>query len=355
MKLVIANKNYSSWSLRAWLLMKQLEIPFEEIYLGFNLPDWKTKVRGYASAGCVPVLLDGDEAVWETIAIAEYLAERFDGVWPADPAARSMARSMVAEMHAGFSALRTHMPMNIAARFEGFGLNTAVRRDIDRVLALWRTARERFGGDGPFLFGTFCAADAFYAPVVWRFVTHGVALPADACAYVDAVRALPSMRSWVEAALAEDDFVAMDEPYRSDADEAPRPPAPRLYRVIVPVTDLPIAVRFYGHVLGIRGTPVSDGRHYFDCGGVILACLDPARDGDAPLPPLPENLYLSAPDLELVRARVSSSEGRLADGEVHGGAAGEIVRRPWGERSFYAFDPFGNPLCFVAEDTEFTG
>lgn len=358
MKLVIANKNYSSWSLRPWLLLTELGIPFEEVLLGFNEPSWKEKVRAYSKSGRVPLLVDGDDVVWESVAIVEHVAERFPdaGVWPTDPRARSVARSMVAEMHAGFGALRSNMPMNISLRCGGLGATEATRRDIDRVLELWQSARERFGGSGAFLFGRFSAADAFFAPVVWRFVGHEVELPDWAKAYVDVMRALPGMKAWEEAARAEDDFVAMDEPYRASADEAPHPMTPRMYRVIVPVTDLDVAVRFYQHVLETPGKSVSEGRHYFDCGGTILACLDPRRDGDPDaLRPLPDHLYLSAYDLERVRARVETSQGRLSDGEVHGEPAGAIVRRPWGERSFYGFDPFGNPLCFVEAGTEFTG
>jgi catechol 2,3-dioxygenase-like lactoylglutathione lyase family enzyme len=131
---------------------------------------------------------------------------------------------------------------------------------------------------------------------------------------------------------------------------------PKLYRVILPVTDLEAAAAFYGAVLGAPGERVSGGRHYFDCGGTILACYDPAGDGDAgTLPPLPEHLYFSVDDLAAVRARLQEAGGKLADGDVHGEPAGGIARRPWGETSFYAADPFGNRLCFVEQGTEFLG
>ena len=216
MKLVIANKNYSSWSLRAWLLLQQLQIEFEEVRIGFNEPDWHARIRALSPAGRVPVLLDGEITVWDTLAIAEYVAERFPeaGVWPSTRSARSFARSVCAEMHSGFGALRTHMPMNIEARLPGLGWNLEVQDDIDRVLQIWTDARAQFGHDGAMLFGRFCAADAFYAPVVWRFVTHGVELPEVARTYMDAVRALPAMQAWEQAARVEHDYVAMDEPYR---------------------------------------------------------------------------------------------------------------------------------------------
>ena len=222
MQLLIANKNYSSWSLRAWLLLRELGIEFTEEKLSFNDPDWKGRVLAVSPAGCVPVLSDGDVVVWDSLAIAEYVADRFPnaGVWPVDPAARARARSICAEMHSGFPALRANMPMNIGARLPGLGMNRRVQANIDRIVRIWTNARTNFGAEGPMLFGRFSAADAFYAPVVWRFVTHGVELPPVAKAYSEAVRSLPSMQAWVQEALGEQEFVDEDEPYRSPPDEA---------------------------------------------------------------------------------------------------------------------------------------
>ncbi|MEL6185683.1 MAG: glutathione S-transferase family protein, partial [Myxococcota bacterium] len=205
-----------SWSLRPWLLLSELGVPFEEEKISFNDPNWKTRFFEASPSGRVPVLVDGEVAVWDSLAIAEYVAERFPeaGVWPAHPEARALARSIVAEMHAGFSALRARMPMNIEAHLPGRGWDLTVQKDIDRILALWKDARTRFGAEGPMLFGRFSAADAFYAPVVWRFVTHDVQVDDGARAYMDAVRALPSMQAWAQEALEEHDYVADDEPYR---------------------------------------------------------------------------------------------------------------------------------------------
>jgi glutathione S-transferase len=218
MKLLIGNKNYSSWSLRPWLLLRVLGIPFTEEKLSFNAPQFKAKVQRVSPAGKVPVLVDDDgTVVWDTLAIVEYLAERFPGrgVWPQDRAARATARSICAEMHAGFGALRSQMPMNMSQRFPGLGWNLKVQHDIDRILDLWQRAEARFGAEGPFLFGHFTAADAFYAPVVSRFMTHAVALPPPAQAYMAAIQALPAMQEWAEEAARENDFVVQDEPYRA--------------------------------------------------------------------------------------------------------------------------------------------
>jgi glutathione S-transferase len=216
MKLIVGNKNYSSWSLRPWLLMTQLGIPFEEESLSFNDPQFKARVGKYSTAGKVPFLIDGDLVVWDTYAIVEYLAEKFpqQQVWPKESAARATARSLCAEMHSSFGALRSQLPMNCELKLDWAPLDRAVQRDIARVFSLWAQCRTRFGSGGPFLFGAFTAADAFYAPVVRRFLGFSIAIP-DSCAeYVRAIDALPAMRKWVEAALREHDFVAVDEPYR---------------------------------------------------------------------------------------------------------------------------------------------
>jgi len=216
MKLIVGNKNYSSWSLRAWLLLAELDLPFEEEALSFNDPTFDAKLRRYEPAETVPILIDDGTVVWDSIAITEHVAERFPdrGVWPSEPQARALARSMCAEMHASFSTLRAALPMNITARLPGLGWNVRVQEDVERITALWQAARSRFGSAGPFLFGRFSAADAFYAPVATRFVTYDIELPAAAAAYVAAITALPSMQRWTQAAAAENDFVPVDEPYR---------------------------------------------------------------------------------------------------------------------------------------------
>jgi len=217
MKLLIGNKNYSSWSLRPWLLLSQLEIPFEEEKLTFNDPEFKLRVRRYSPVGKVPVLIDGDVVIWDSLAIAEYLAETFPdrGVWPTDRAARARARSISAETHSGFSVLRDALPMNCELKLDWVPRDLRVQRDIARIVEMWTDCRARFGAGGPFLFGAFSAADAFYAPVVRRFLGFAVELPEVAAKYVATMDALPAMRAWMTAALAEHDFVEMDEPYRA--------------------------------------------------------------------------------------------------------------------------------------------
>ena len=216
MKLVIANKNYSSWSLRAWLLLREAGIPFEEEIIGFNAPDFSERVRRYSPVGRVPVLVDGEAVVWDSLAIAEYLAETFPDkkLWPDARLARARARSICAEMHAGFAHLRERMPMNCDASLPLGRLEIAVQRDIDRVVQIWDDARASYGSDGPFLFGRFSIADAYFAPVVWRLVTYGIPLPEPANAYVETMCGLASMKDWLAGARAEKDFVAFDEPYR---------------------------------------------------------------------------------------------------------------------------------------------
>lgn len=215
LRLVIGNKNYSSWSMRPWVLMRQSGIAFDEIQLKFDANVKVVGIEKYSPAGKVPVLMVNDEAVWDTLAIAEALAELFPDkqLWPADPKARRLARSACAEMHSGFQNLRSCMPMNIRASLPGKGMNAEVQRDIDRIVVLWRQCREKFGTGGDLLFGRFSVADAFFAPVAMRFTTHAVSLPADASAYVVAVRELPSVREWMDAARREPHFVAGDEPY----------------------------------------------------------------------------------------------------------------------------------------------
>jgi len=213
--LVIGNQNYSSWSMRPWVLMRQLGIPFDEVKLRFNSAEWEAGIARWSPSGLVPVLWRGEQSVWDTLAIMETLAEWYPGhgVWPADPAARAYARSACAEMHAGFRDLRSSMPMNIRSAHPGKGMTPATRANIDRIEHLWGEARKRHGQGGPFLCGTFSAVDAMYAPVVMRFATYAVPLAAESARYCEAMRAAPGVRAWVEAALQEKEFVADDEPY----------------------------------------------------------------------------------------------------------------------------------------------
>jgi len=216
MKLLIANKNYSSWSLRSWLLLRQAGIPFEEECIGFNDPKFGERVRRYSPAGRVPVLIDGDLVVWDSLAIAEYLAEKFPEkkLWPEAREARARARSICAEMHAGFALLRKRMPMNCELSLPLGTLELPVQRDVDRIGDIWRDARAMHEAQGPFLFGGFTVADAYFAPVVWRFVTYRIPLPAPAQAYVETMCGLASMKEWLADSRAEKDFVESNEPYR---------------------------------------------------------------------------------------------------------------------------------------------
>jgi glutathione S-transferase len=215
LRLLIGNKNYSSWSMRPWLLLHHLGVPFTEERMSFADPLWRSRVAERSPSARVPVLWIDDDPVWESLAIAETLAEAFPdaALWPRDPSARRLARAITSEMHAGFAELRRHMPMNVTGRYPGKGLTPAVQKDIDRIVAIWTDARARFGRDGDLLFGRFGIADAMYAPVVMRFATYGVELSGVAAAYADAVRALPSVRAWTDQAADEREFVAEDEPY----------------------------------------------------------------------------------------------------------------------------------------------
>ena len=210
MKLIIGNKNYSSWSLRGWLACKQSGLTFEEIQVPMYGDDWNTTKKQNddiaPSSGKVPVLWDGDAVVWDSLAIIEYLSDKVgrDRFWPKDDDARAMARSMVAEMHSSFAALRSQCPMNIRRKVEDPAIDDAAKADVIRILTLWAEARARFGRGGPYLFGTFSAADIFYAPVVSRFISYGVAVPGFALAYMEAVWSHEWLQSWIAAAEAED-------------------------------------------------------------------------------------------------------------------------------------------------------
>ena len=223
MQLLIGNKNYSSWSMRPWVLMKQAGIAFDEVMLRFDSfgPDsaFKKAVLQHTPTGRVPVLVDEGFAVWDTLAIAETLAEKFPALqlWPADAQVRARARSVCAEMHSGFGALRNHFPMNIEASLPDVGQRVlaeqpAARADLARIVAMWSELLQAHGG--PMLFGRFGITDAFFAPVVMRIVAYALPVPADVAAYVERVKALPAVAQWCREAREERDFVGFDEPYR---------------------------------------------------------------------------------------------------------------------------------------------
>jgi glutathione S-transferase len=211
LQLIIGNKNYSSWSLRPWLAMKVIGVAFEETLISLDAPNFKVKVKARSGAGKVPVLIDGDTRVWESLAILEYLAEKFPDLWPVEERARAHARAIAAEMHAGFAPLRRQLPMNIRRPVKERALDDEAASDVARIDDIWNECRAQFGGGGPFLYGTFCAADAMYAPVVWRFHTYAVKVSATARAYMDAVMALPGSREWREAARREPWVLSHDE------------------------------------------------------------------------------------------------------------------------------------------------
>ncbi len=207
MRLVIANKLYSSWSLRPWILMRELGIPFDEEVIAMRKPDTKSRMLARGPAGKCPVLIDGDATIWESLAIIEYLAEKFPGkgVWPGDPMARAHARCAANEMHAGFQPLRAACPMNLGKRFSPRDLGPEVAGSVLRIEELWRDARRRFGmpTGGSFLYGAFCAADAMFAPVVTRLDTYQIPVARDTRDYMNAVLATSGFAAWRTAALGE--------------------------------------------------------------------------------------------------------------------------------------------------------
>lgn len=222
-KLYIGNQNYSSWSMRPWVLLKQAGIDFEEVMVRFDSFDsesqFKTTLSKLSPTGKVPLLVDGDLAVWDTLAIAEYVAEAFPDkqLWPADKAARARARSVCAEMHAGFTGLRGNCPMNIEAQLPDIGAliwrdKPAVRADVARISAMWEELLAQYGG--PMLFGPFSVADAYFAPVCARLKTYALPVSPVVGAYVERVLALPGVQAWITGALAEKDFLDFEEPYR---------------------------------------------------------------------------------------------------------------------------------------------
>jgi glutathione S-transferase len=204
--LIIGNRNYSSWSLRAALVLRHAGVDFTEVVIPLDQPETARALRAHSPAGKVPVLRHGALNVWDSLAIAEYLAERFPqkGLWPAGAQERALARSLTAEMHSGFAALREHLPMDLRSRHMVGKLPTAVRDDIARIIAIWTDCRRRAVADGPFLFGPFTIVDAFFAPVVGRFRTYGIELSGEAAAYADAVWRWPDMQAWLDLANDEE-------------------------------------------------------------------------------------------------------------------------------------------------------
>lgn len=222
LKLIIGNKNYSSWSFRPWIAMKAAGIDFIEEVVSLDAPDFKQRVGQVSGSGKVPVLIDANIRVWESLAILEYVAEKFPDaeLWPSEPAARAHARSIAAEMHAGFAPLRKHCPMNMRRPVKKMPLPSEVTADVARIDAMWTDCRARFGRGGPFLFGPFTAADAMYAPVVARFHTYAVDVSPAAQGYMAAVMALPAWGEWVAAARQEPWVLPRNEP---DWPEIPGP------------------------------------------------------------------------------------------------------------------------------------
>jgi len=227
LQLYIGNKNYSSWSMRPWVLLRQAGIAFEEIRVRFDSFDagsaFKRTMGPVSPTGKVPVLVDGDVAVWDTLAIAEYLAETHPDkqLWPATAPDRARARSICAEMHSGFTALRSHCPMNIEARLPDTGAliwrdRPAVRADVQRLVDMWSALLQAHGG--PLLFGEFSIADAYFAPVCMRLATYALPVPPHIADYVRRVQALPGVKDWIDGALAEKDFLDFEEPYRLHRD-----------------------------------------------------------------------------------------------------------------------------------------
>ena len=210
-KLVIGNKAYSSWSLRPWLVMKHAGVAFDEVRIPLYQDGHRARIGQYSPAGKVPVLVDGGNSIWDSLAICEYLAERHpeQRLWPADGATRAYARSISAEMHSGFAALRENMSMNVRRLFPGIGMTPQVKDDIARIEVIWNEGLRRYGG--PFLCGGFSIADAMYAPVVTRFKTYTVALSAPARRYADTLLALPAMLAWYASAHAETEVLPQYE------------------------------------------------------------------------------------------------------------------------------------------------
>jgi glutathione S-transferase len=219
LKLVIGNKNYSSWSMRAWLALRANNIAFDEVFIPLYTGDEdKKRILAFTRSGKVPTLVDGDVTIWDSLAIIEYIAERFPdaGLWPEDRARRAHARSIAAEMHSGFPALRSECAMNLHRPVRAVALSTEARADVARVQQIWMECRERYGKLGPFLFGGFGAADAMFAPVVHRFRTYAIAVAPEARTYMETIMEMPAFQEWTRGALAETIVI---EKFESDETE----------------------------------------------------------------------------------------------------------------------------------------
>jgi len=205
LQLVIGNKNYSSWSLRPWLLLRQMGLEFEEILVPLFREDSRAQILEHSPAGKVPILKEEGRAIWDSLAIAEYLAEKFPrmNLWPEDPGARALARSVSAEMHSGFGSLRSQCPMNVRRKPTPLDLSVETKADVARIQEIWRLCRAAYGKLGPFLFGHFSIADAMYAPVVFRFSGYAIEMEKSSRDYSETILALPPIQEWIQAALAE--------------------------------------------------------------------------------------------------------------------------------------------------------
>ncbi|CAN5160817.1 glutathione S-transferase family protein [soil metagenome] len=213
LQLVIGNKNYSSWSLRPWIAMTIAELPFEEIVIQLDAPETKARIAEHSRAGRVPVLHHDGVTIWESLAILEYLAETFPAknFWPADKAARALARSISNEMHGGFGALRNACPMNLRRVSKAVAMDDAVKADVARIDNIWRSCLAKHGDGGDFLFGAFSNADAMYAPIVTRFDTYDIKVSAESRGYMDRVMTTPAFAAWKTEALKERWIIAADE------------------------------------------------------------------------------------------------------------------------------------------------
>lgn len=215
LQLIIGNKAYSSWSLRPWLALKHLAIPFTDVVVPMGLPTTRAETLKHGANFTLPILKDGDITVWETLAILEYINDNYAGgaLWPQERAARAHARAIANEMHAGFAPLRSHCPMNVRRRQQPYALTPEAAADVARIEALWAEARRRFGADGPFLYGAFSAADAMYAPVVMRLHFYAVPVTGEIRAYMDTILDLAATRAWLADAAREPWVIAQSEVY----------------------------------------------------------------------------------------------------------------------------------------------
>lgn len=209
--LIIGNKNYSSWSLRAWLMLRHAQVNFDELRIPLFVPGATEKLLAYSPAGMVPVYIEGELKVWDTLAIGEYLYESHPALWPADRIARAAARSVSAEMHSGFVPLRKTMPMNIRAHGRKVAGSAELEADIARIKTIWRELRKQYAAAGPWLFGQYSIADAMFAPVVFRFLTYGVSEQGAVDDYILAVSHDPLIQPWIDASALEQEVIATSE------------------------------------------------------------------------------------------------------------------------------------------------